>query len=167
MSDNETRPEGPVTASVEKLRHELDRWLDAAVSQGERALEAVGIRESGGPWVPAIDIVETPDEVLVDIDLPGVDPQSVNITLAGNMLTLEGERTQPAEIEGMTTHTQERARGSFSRSIPIPAPVNSEDVSAEAENGVLHVRLSKSERAKARKIEINVDRKPQPTGSGA
>src|SRR5262245_14571797 len=90
-SDSECRHDRPIAASVEKLRRELDHWLDVAWSQGEKALDAVGLRGGIG-WTPAIDVVERGDEVYVYVDIPGVNPQSIELTIAGNMLTLKGEK---------------------------------------------------------------------------
>ena len=154
---HEPRPERPLTASVEKLRRELDHWLDVAWSQGEKALDAFGLKTSP-TWTPAVDLIETPDEVRVVVDVPGVDPHKVDITLAGNMLTLKGERMPILNREQQQVHLRQRHSGTFVRSIPMPAPVDAEKVSAETENGVLTVRLTKSERAKPRQIPIETRR---------
>ncbi|MEX2286824.1 MAG: Hsp20/alpha crystallin family protein [Planctomycetaceae bacterium] len=156
-SSHESRPERPLTASVEKLRRELDHWLDVAWSQGERALDAFGLKSSP-TWTPAVDLIETPDEVRVVVDVPGVDSHKVEITLAGNMLTLKGERLPILNRDQQQIHLRQRHSGTFVRSIPLPAPVDAEKVSAETENGVLTIRLTKSERAKPRQIPIETRR---------
>ena len=160
-NQSETRADRPLTASVEKLRRELDHWLDVAWSQGERALDAFGIKSSHTPWTPAVDLIETPDDVQVIVDLPGVDAQKVEITLAGNMLTLRGERLPPLNREQQQLHLRQRPSGAFVRAIPMPAPVDSDKVSASTDNGVLTIRLTKSERAKPRQISIETHRPPQ------
>ena len=91
MAEKESHPDSPLTASVEKLRHELDRWLEFAVTQGERAIEAIRPRDAAVAWIPPVDVVESAEEILVVVDLPGVDPKSVDVSLAGNMLTLSGD----------------------------------------------------------------------------
>ena len=154
MAENESQPESPLTASVEKLRHELDRWLEFAVAQGERAIEAIRPRDTAAHWIPAIDVVESADEILVVVDLPGTDPKSVDVSLAGNMLTLSGDKPAAPTEEEKTVHACERARGPFSRSIPMPVPVDPDAVSAESKGGVLQIRIAKAERAKARKIQV-------------
>jgi HSP20 family protein len=162
MTQVEDRTGGPLAASVERLRHEFENWLEAAVAQGERALDAFGLR--GRHWFPLVDVIETPDAVLVDVDLPGVDPQLVDLTLAGNMLTLRGKRVVRATIEGEACHLRELKRGDFQRSIPMPAPVKADEVSAQAEHGMLHIRLPKTERARPRHIHVAVtgQRAPHP-----
>jgi HSP20 family protein len=164
MAQCNSGPEGPLTASVEKLRQELDRWLDFAVTQGERAMDALRPRTSGR-WVPAVDLVETPDEILVTVDLPGGDPQTLDVQLAGNLLTLSGTKPPTPCAEG-TIHLSERQAGPYSRSIPLPAPVNPDAVAAEARDGVLRIRIGKSERAKPRHIQVKVEDKP-PLATGA
>jgi HSP20 family protein len=155
MAENEQRPEGPLTASVAKLRHELDHWMEVALSQGEKALEAVGLRGADGPWCPSIDIVETVDSVVVTIDLPSVDPNGIDVALAGNMLTVSGEKAATSIADNETCHTAERATGSFKRPIPLPVPVNPDSVSAEMQNGTMCITLAKADEAKSRQITVN------------
>jgi HSP20 family protein len=163
MADKESQPESPLTASVEKLRHELDRWLEFAVTQGERAMEAIRPRGGETQWMPAIDVVESANEILVVVDLPGTDPNSVDLSLAGNMLTVSGHKPATPTEEEQAIHVGERMRGPFSRSIPMPAPVDPDTVSAESQNGVVQIRIGKVEQAKARKIHVAT---PQEASTG-
>lgn len=156
MTTRDPRRQGPLVTSVEKLRQELDRWVEAAVSQGERALDAFGL---GAAWCPAVDVVEKPELVEVFVDLPGIEPKSVEITLAGNMLTLKGEKPAVETQDEDVVHLGERRSGGFIRSVPMPAPVKADDVTAEAKDGVLHIRLMKSEQAKPRHIPV---KSPKP-----
>jgi HSP20 family protein len=154
MSEYQSRPESRITASADKLRREFDRWLEAAFSQGERALDVMGMRGSR-PWSPAIDVVETSDSILVDVELPGVDPSQVDVTLAGNMLTVKGAAPIKPTVEGQSVHLVERRHGEFERSIPLPAPADPEKVSADASQGVLHIRVSKADAVRPRQIRVN------------
>ena len=154
QTDLRTEP-GPLTASVERLRHELDRWLEAAMEQGGRALNAIGLRGFRRPFQPVADVTEGDDEILVLVDLPGCDPDLTEVTVTGNMLTVKGHKPGVPPAEGRAVHTCERPSGEFSRSIPLPAPVNPDSVSAVARDGVLTVRLAKTERAKARHIRVS------------
>ncbi len=83
---------GPLSQSVERLRREFERWLDAAMNQGNRALDVVGLRGADRPWTPAVDLTETPTDVQVDVDLPGIDPVLVEVSLTGNMLNVQGPK---------------------------------------------------------------------------
>ena len=160
MSPTEGRSANPFTAPLEKMRHELDSLLETAWANGGRALDAMGIKPAR-TWAPEADIVETDEFVTVFMDLPGLDPQAVDITLAGNMLTVKGTRLAPVAEAAGNVHLAERPRGSFSRSIPLPVAVDPESVQAESRHGTLSIRLAKQQSAKPRHIRVQV------AGSGA
>lgn len=160
MSANDVRSEGRLTASVERLRRELDHWLEVAFAQGGRALDIMGLRGQGGPWTPAVDVIEGLEEVHIYVDLPGIDPRTVEVTIADNILTVKGDAPLAPAEKTDTVHVRERPQGPFTRSIPIMAPVDPEAVSAEAKDGVLHVRLGKAEQARARHVHIRVESGP-------
>ncbi len=148
---------GPIAQSVERLRREFERWLEAALQQGNRALDVVGLRASDRQWSPAVDLVETPTEIHVDVDLPGVEPALVDVSIAGNMLTIQGPKKLTLTPEGASSHLLERKQGPFHRSIPMPAPVMADSVMAELKHGVLRLRLMKSEKARAQKIPVRTE----------
>ena len=143
-------------SSAEKLRDVVAGWIDMVATQGERAIDAVGIRIPGKPWVPSVDLVESHDSVVVHVDLAGVDPGKIEVLLVGNMLTVKGESPAIFLQKGETQHRRERPVGAFSRSIPLPVAVDSEHVGAESKNGVLTVTLAKQEHARTRQIQIDV-----------
>ncbi len=143
-------------APSEKLREVIAGWIDTVTTQGERAIDSLGLRGSGKPWLPQADVIEGQEQVVVLVDLPGVDPEKVEILLVGNMLTIKGEQASGSGATSHVVHRRERPAGTFSRSIPLPAPVNPEKVSADSKNGVLTVILAKEERAKPRPIPITV-----------
>ena len=148
----EMKNEGP----AEKVRDVVAGWIDMVANQGERAIDAFGLRGSGKSWGPSVDIVETPERVVVLVDVPGVDPDRVEILLVGNMLTVKGDQLAPGTQPGETVHRRERPCGVFSRSIPLPVAVDPEKVSADARNGVLTITLAKADRCKVRQIPIGV-----------
>lgn len=146
-------PQGPLGATVDRLRQEFERWLAAATTQGGRALDAFGM---GGTcaWTPAADVCERAEDVVVLLDVPGISPDAIEVSLVGNMLTVSGERLLCEVEAGTTRHLHERCGGRFARSIPMPVSVNPEAVSAEAKDGVLRICLAKSETAKSRRIAV-------------
>lgn len=148
---------GPGSESPsEKLREVIAGWIDTVTTQGERAIDSLGLRGGGKPWNPPVDVVEGPEQVVVHVDLPGVDPEKVEILLVGNMLTIKGEQGSCSSEAGQTVHRRERSAGSFSRSIPLPTPVNPDKVSADSKHGVLRVTLAKEARPQPRPIPITV-----------
>lgn len=142
MSTGQHEPEGPMKQSVEKLRGELDRWLDSARSQGDRAMDALGIR-LGSERIPAIDIIERPDAIVVEANLPGVAPSMVDVTVGGNVLTISCEIARPDVRPQDQLRLEERSKGPFKRSIPLPEGINPDDVTAQSRHGVLTVRVGK------------------------
>ena len=151
-SSTESTHESP----AEKLRDVVAGWIDMVATQGERAIDAVGLRIPGKPWVPSVDIVESLEQVVVRVDLPGVDPDKVEVLLVGNMLTVKGETLACSLNKGENRHRHERPSGAFSRAIPLPVAVDPDHVTAESKHGVLTVTLAKEEHVKTRQIQIGV-----------
>jgi len=104
-------------------------------------------------WTPAIDIFETPEAYILDAELPGVDPASIDLSVTGNVLSLRGVKTAGPAPAG-DGPVRERRFGTFHRQITLSNDVNFEAVQAEARNGVLTVRLPKQAAAKPRTIPV-------------
>ncbi len=104
-------------------------------------------------WTPAIDLFETGAEMVLMVDLPGVDPASIDLSLTGNVLSLRGEKVAP-EVAGGQGRAKERPSGTFRRQITLTEAVDFDRVQAQAKDGALTVRLPKLETAKARTIAI-------------
>ncbi|NPB09101.1 MAG: Hsp20/alpha crystallin family protein [Thermodesulfobacteria bacterium] len=108
-------------------------------------------------WVPALDISETKDAVIVRADVPGIDPNEIEITISGNTLTIRGEKKQEREEKGENFYRVERSYGSFVRSIQLPAEVETDKVEATYKNGVLKIILPKKSEAKGKQIPVKVE----------
>lgn len=98
-----------------------------------------------GSFSPAIDLEDTEDAYIVRTDLPGLEKDKINLTVANNMLTIEGVRQTSKETTDQNRgfYAQERSYGSFARSLPLPGPVDESKISAEYTNGVLTITLPK------------------------
>ena len=164
MTDKETG-EGPLASSLERMRQELDRWIESARSQGGRALDVFGLRGENNVF-PRLDLIETNEDIRVVMDLAGVDPNLIQVTIMGNMLTIKGHKPPTPTTTDQTVHLNERSQGDFERSIPMPTPVNPDDISAECKNGVLTVLLMKSEVAKSRQIPVRSATETEAAFSG-
>ena len=92
---------------------------------------------TGRRWIPAMDLVETEDSLVLRGDLPGLTEDDFDIEIKDNVLTVSGERKAEHEGKGEGYHRVERAFGSFSRSLSLPAGIEAEQVEANFENGVL------------------------------
>lgn len=135
-----------------QLRDEVDRLFTEFVGGLSQfpAPSFVGRR-----GFPALNVWETPEAVHVEAELPGVDAQDLEINVVGKELTLKGKRQIEAK-EGETYHRRERAVGAFTRLVKLGVDVNPDAVHATLRDGVLEIRLPKSEAAKPRKIAVNV-----------
>jgi HSP20 family protein len=110
--------------------------------------------QGGRVWAPALDISERKDAYVVTVEVPGVSPDDLDITLEDGLLTIQGERQFTQESTEQQYHRVERRYGSFRRSITLPSQVQAETIEASFENGVLEVVVPKAEEAKPRKISV-------------
>jgi HSP20 family protein len=133
------------TREVDSLQGEVNRVFDAFF--GNRATPS-------RRWVPAMDLVETGDELVLRADLPGLSKDDVEIEIKDGVLTVAGERRAEHEEESEGYHRVERSFGSFSRSLTLPKGVDADRVAAEFEDGVLEVRIPKPEERKPHRVEI-------------
>ncbi|MFO1045959.1 MAG: Hsp20/alpha crystallin family protein [Planctomycetaceae bacterium] len=167
MSDSsapETKSADAATPPLDRVRQEMERWLEVARSTGEKALESLGLVGSGRPGQPAIDVVELESEIVVFVDLPGVGAESVQLSLAGNMLTVKAARGGMDFPETTRRHVFERTVAKYERSIPLPAAVDGDQVRAETRDGLLTVSLQKSVATTGRPIPVS---RSGATGSSA
>jgi HSP20 family protein len=107
-------------------------------------------------WAPAVDIYETPNELVVKADLPDVNEKDIDVRVENNLLTITGERKFEKNIPEDNYLRVERSYGSFSRSFSLPNTVNAEAIQAEYKNGVLTVRLPKREESKPRQVKVSI-----------
>jgi HSP20 family protein len=137
------------------------RWLEPFTALqdeiGELASSFFG--EVGEAWprglmVPSLDLSETDGDVEARLDLPGIKPEEIDIQLSDNTLTVSGQRKEEKEEKGKTYHRVERRQGSFSRTVVLPCTVNEDKVDAQYKDGVLSIKMPKTEEAKARKIKV-------------
>lgn len=107
-------------------------------------------------WVPSVDIHEYDTRFQLYVDLPGVEPNSVDITLDNGVLTISGERSLPAAPEGeqMVNRRSERGHGRFHRRFILPDTVDAENVKASDRDGVLEISIAKHAKAQPRRIKV-------------
>lgn len=112
--------------------------------------------EGGGQLIPKLDIAETDNAYEVTADLPGVEEKDVDVSVAEGVLRIKGERKSEKEEKKKSYHRIERSFGRFERAIALPEGVDQDKIAATFKQGVLHVSLPKSTKAKdaAKKIEV-------------
>ena len=146
-----TRVPESTSSSLVALRHDMDRLFDTFIREPFSAVEWPFMR---GRWSPAIDVAESENEVTVRTELPGIEPDNVEVTVTGNQLTISGNKTEVSEEHDKDFYHTESRCGCFRRSVPLPSGIDSEKSDAEFKNGVLIVRLEKSHDASRETIEV-------------
>ena len=129
---------------ITALRDEMNRLFT----------RSLGDSAGGSAWTPAMDIFDTQDAVVLKAELPGLTPDDIDIEIDDNVLTVKGERRFEDTVEEGRYYRLERAYGGFSRTVTLPQGVKSEEISADFDNGVLHVRVPKADEVKPRKIAV-------------
>ena len=145
MSLNPYRESLPFT----QLRDEINRLFSSAGDEATSSATAA--------WVPAVDIHEYSDRFELAIDLPGVNPESVDITLANGALSLSGERSngKPVESKERKVETRiERQTGRFHRRFILPDSIDTEQIKATGRHGVLEISIPKQAKAQPRRITV-------------
>ncbi len=107
-----------------------------------------------GRWIPAVDIRETDDAMLVQVELPGIDKKDVKLEVKDSVLTISGERNYEKDVKEENVHRIERSYGRFVRSFSLPNNVDADKVDASMNNGILEVRLPKKESTKPKAITV-------------
>ena len=128
---------------VERLNRMFSDWYSEPFTRG---------------WVPPVDIFETDEhEVVIEVDLPDVKREDINVTFEHGVLTLKGERKFDEETRREQFQRRERYYGAFSRSFTLPNSVDASRISAAYKDGVLTVRLPQREEAKPKQIEVSAN----------
>ena len=111
-----------------------------------------GERERG--WAPAVDMIDHKEEIVLRADLPGLEDKDIEVTVQDGALTIRGERKEEKEEKKEDYYYSERCYGAFTRTLMLPAGVESDKVKATFSKGVLEIHLPKAKEAKGRKIEV-------------
>src|ERR1051325_8868988 len=132
------------------IQTEMNRLFDTW--SGRPAASAVSDRM----WLPAVDVQETKDDIVLTFDIPGVTEKDVQVSMTGDLLTVKGERRFEQNGGEQSYHRVERLYGRFERSVQLPFPVQGDKIKATYRDGVLTIKLPKAEELKPREIKIDV-----------
>jgi len=136
---------------LEELTDRFSRLFGRSSHQGRS--ESLGMAD----WVPPVDIIENDKKYQVKVELPEVPRDDVKVGVEAGMLRIEGERKQDTEVDGNKIHRVERIYGSFLRAFALPDNVDENGIQAEFKDGILNVRLPKTEKARPKGKEIKVN----------
>jgi HSP20 family protein len=132
------------------MQSEMNRLFDTWT--GRQGTTALGDRM----WLPAVDVKETKDDIVLSFDIPGVSEKDVQVTMTGDLLTVKGERRFECEGKEHSFHRVERLYGKFERSVQLPFAVQGDKITATYRDGVLMIKLPKADELKPREIKIDL-----------
>lgn len=144
---------------LQRMREDLNRWFGGWLRPwGEQVAPAW---EALAGWGPSVDVRETPTHVVVSAEIPGVDPNELDVTVTEDSLTLRGEVKRDSDVNGQGYRRIERRYGTFQRTIPFPAAVKHEEAAADYKNGVLQVTVPKAEPGKGKATRLKINTQPR------
>ncbi len=117
------------------------------------------VRGSQFGFTPAVDMYEEKDNIIVETQLAGIDPEKINVSIENDVLCLEGEAEKKSEVDDKNYYRKEIRRGGFYRSIPLPTKVEGDKASAVNEDGVLKISIPKATEVKPKNIKIETKKK--------
>lgn len=138
--------------NMSDFQGEMNRLFDSFFGRPTAVATATGTRA----WAPVFDMYETKDELVLNIELPGVHEKDVSLSITGDVLSVKGERTFDQEQKDENYFHLARVYGRFERSIELPMPVQADRVKATYRDGVLEVKLPKAEEVKPKEIKIDI-----------
>lgn len=135
---------------LSEIHTEMNRLCDTFLNR------PVGLGMKERLWAPALDMYETKDDLYVQVELPGVKENEVQVSITNDVLTVKGERAQQQELRDDNSPRLERWFGKFERSIELPTAIQADKVKATYRDGVLEIKLPKAEAVKPKEIKIDV-----------
>lgn len=131
------------------LREVMDRLFEDSFAKPRRWLAP-----TEGVETLALDVFESDDDIIVEVSIPGVKPEDIDISVTGDVLTIKGETQETTEEQKGNYHLRERRYGAFQRSISLPTLIKADKTKAEFKDGVLTLTLPKVEEVKPKSIKI-------------
>jgi HSP20 family protein len=149
------------SVEVDSLQSEMNRIFDSFFGGGRQG--NAGARR----WIPAMDLAETENELILTADLPGIDEDDVTVEIKDSVLTISGERKDVRERKDRGYHRVERSFGRFSRSLTLPDGIDTSKVEAGFDRGVLEVTIPKPEERKPHRVSIGSSKAEAIEGGGS
>jgi HSP20 family protein len=132
------------------LREQIDRLFDSFFGR------VPSIAEKEVAWIPAINLEETDDSYVVQAELPGLKKDEIKVSITEDTVTISGERKISKEEKGKTYHRVEMSYGKFQRTLTLPGEIVPSKAKATYKDGILTIKLPKSEKAKVKEIEVEI-----------
>ena len=146
-------------SEMARWEREMERMFDDFVGRRFRPLwgERWWPAGDGGLAAPRLDLYEEKDEIVAKVELPGLQKEDIEVQVSDGFLTIKGEKKKEEEIKRDNYYRLERSAGAFSRTVELPAEVQGGKAHASFKNGVLEIRLPKSEEARKKEVTVKVE----------
>ena len=141
------------TGSFWKNRRDIDNILDNIFTNFYQSLPTL-VTSPDGTFLPRIDISETDSAYHLEVEIPGIDRNNIDVSSENNILTITGKKEVKSEHKERNYYTQERSYGTFKRSITLPSNIAEEGIDANFKDGVLEITIPKKEQKNAKRIEV-------------
>lgn len=146
----------PITRQLELMPSRLMERLDRLLGDWEPFWPSLRTPEVMAPRIPAIDVYEDKDAIVVETELPGMKKEEIEVKLTGDVLTISGKHESESKVERKSYFRAERSASAVTRTIRLPVEVQADKMTAQLKNGVLEIRAPKSEAAKASSRDVPV-----------
>jgi HSP20 family protein len=143
------------------LQDRMNRLFEESWGPGARRTSEESL--AMGNFVPPVDVYEDEHAITLKMEVPGIDQKDIDVRVENNVLTVHGERKLEKDEKEENFHRVERRYGSFTRSFTLPNTVDTDNVNADYDNGVLKIRLAKRAEAKPKQIKVNIGQGGQKT----
>jgi len=134
------------------IQEKMNKLFEDTIARFREAVEP----SVPAQWYPAVDIYETPENIVLQAELPGMNQEDITVEVRENALILKGERKREKEIREENYHRIERAYGTFQRAFTLPGTVQQDQVKAKYKDGILEIILPKKEEIKPKQIKVEV-----------
>ncbi|OPY77934.1 MAG: Spore protein SP21 [Syntrophorhabdus sp. PtaU1.Bin153] len=137
---------------------DVDKWFDEFVRRPFSLMGLPQVRFPGeGELMPSVDIFEEKGDVVVKAELPGINKEDIDVTLTEDAITIAGEKKKEEEVAKKDYYRYECSYGSFNRTFTLPAEVQTDKVKTKFKDGVLEIRMPKTEEAKKKEKKIKIE----------
>jgi HSP20 family protein len=152
---NQITKRQPFLSNLAELQETINRLFDPALIEQDEGFSKVLTSD----WTPKIDVKDAGSNFIVTADVPGVDPKHIEVSVDGNILTIQGRKETKVKQVDKNYVRIERKKGSFYRSIALSQPVLSAKISAKSRNGVLEITLPKNKSGTKTKVKVIKEKK--------
>jgi HSP20 family protein len=139
------------TAAGNGMRREMDRLMNEVFG---------AVRQATHGWTPATDAIEDATGYTLELDVPGLTPESIEVVAEDGVLAIRGRKEARRQVEGARAVLAERAQGEFERRFRLPKAADVAEIRASYQHGVLTVRIAKLAPAQPRRVQVTVDHGP-------